>query len=232
MSGPRNLSTAFMYSWAQRPDTVVVDEPLYGFYLKHTGIQHPGRDETMQTMSCDLTEVSEQMKESDYGSPVVFFKHMAHHMIGVDYGLMRHFQNIFFIRDPKKVLASYTERIEQPTITDIGLAIQYELYQFALENHYPAIVIDSGELLKDPEKVLKQMCTVLDIPFYKQMLNWQAGARKEDGAWAKYWYKGVHQSTGFQKPSEKEIQLKPQVQAVYEEALPFYQALYQASIKA
>ena len=30
-SGPRNVSTALMYSFAQRSDTRVVDEPLYAY---------------------------------------------------------------------------------------------------------------------------------------------------------------------------------------------------------
>ena len=36
-SGPRNVSTALMYSFAQRSDTQVIDEPLYAHYLQHTG---------------------------------------------------------------------------------------------------------------------------------------------------------------------------------------------------
>jgi len=31
-SSPRNVSTALMYSFAQRLDTTVVDEPLYAYY--------------------------------------------------------------------------------------------------------------------------------------------------------------------------------------------------------
>ncbi|RMF66572.1 MAG: sulfotransferase family protein, partial [Calditrichaeota bacterium] len=45
LSGPRNVSTALMYSFAQREDTRVVDEPLYGYYLKLSGADHPGREE-------------------------------------------------------------------------------------------------------------------------------------------------------------------------------------------
>ncbi len=48
-SGPRNISTALMYSFAQREDTRVIDEPLYGHYLKVTGVLHPGRKEVIQT---------------------------------------------------------------------------------------------------------------------------------------------------------------------------------------
>ena len=35
-SGPRNISTALMYSFAQRDDTAVYDEPLYAHYLSKT----------------------------------------------------------------------------------------------------------------------------------------------------------------------------------------------------
>src|ERR1041384_4714581 len=40
-SGPRNISTAMMRSWGNRDDTFVCDEPLYAYYLKTTGLQHP-----------------------------------------------------------------------------------------------------------------------------------------------------------------------------------------------
>ena len=46
-SGPRNISTAMMRAWENRPDTVVVDEPLYAEYLARTGLDHPGRDEVL-----------------------------------------------------------------------------------------------------------------------------------------------------------------------------------------
>ena len=46
-SGPRNLSTALMRSFGNRPDTAVSDEPFYAHYLKATGIDHPGRDEIL-----------------------------------------------------------------------------------------------------------------------------------------------------------------------------------------
>ena len=42
-----------MYSFAQRSDTLVVDEPLYGHFLRVTGTIHPGRDEVLATVNCD-----------------------------------------------------------------------------------------------------------------------------------------------------------------------------------
>ena len=52
-SGPRNISTAMMRSWENRPDTVVVDEPLYAAYLARTGLDHPGREAVLAAQPTD-----------------------------------------------------------------------------------------------------------------------------------------------------------------------------------
>ena len=52
-SGPRNLSTALMRSFGNRPDCTVVDEPLYAAYLAATGLDHPGRDEVIASQPTD-----------------------------------------------------------------------------------------------------------------------------------------------------------------------------------
>lgn len=48
-SGPRNISTALMYAFAQRADTTVVDEPLYAHYLSTSDARryHPGAEEVI-----------------------------------------------------------------------------------------------------------------------------------------------------------------------------------------
>ena len=52
-SGPRNVSTALMYSFAQRADTRVVDEPLYAHYLRVSGADHPGREDVLRSLDQD-----------------------------------------------------------------------------------------------------------------------------------------------------------------------------------
>jgi hypothetical protein len=37
-SGPRNISTAMMRSFENRPDTAVIDEPFYAAFLAATAI--------------------------------------------------------------------------------------------------------------------------------------------------------------------------------------------------
>ena len=63
-SGPRNISTAMMRSWGNRPDTVVVDEPFYAFYLKETGTKHPGAEEVIAQGETDWRKVVEQCRRN------------------------------------------------------------------------------------------------------------------------------------------------------------------------
>ena len=55
-SGPRNISTAMMRAFENRPDTVVVDEPLYAAYLARTGIDHPAREAVIASQPTDLAD--------------------------------------------------------------------------------------------------------------------------------------------------------------------------------
>ena len=231
-SSPRNVSTALMYSWAQRPDTVVVDEPLYGHYLRVSGAAHPGREDILAYMECDAKKVIEKVMLGRYKQPIVFFKHMAHQTIELDTSFMAEMDNLFFIRDPKKIIASYNKVIKNPTLEDIGIKKQWELYRLAKEKGYSHLILDSGELLANPQRVLIHICLALGIPFYPEMLQWTAGARPEDGIWARYWYNSVHGSVGFERMKSEDAELSAAGQALYLEALPFYDELFMASVKA
>ena len=68
------------------------------------------------------------------------------------------------------------------------------------------------------------------IPFEEKMLNWKKGARQEDGIWAKYWYKNLHNSTGFLPYTEKEINLENSNLVLSEKCQPYYEFLTNKSI--
>jgi hypothetical protein len=221
-----------MYSWAQRPDTVVVDEPLYGYYLTHAKVAHPGTDEIIASMECDADRVISHVISGEYPRPVVFFKHMCHHMLDLNLSFMKELVNLFFIRDPAKIITSYAEVIQKPTLADIGIEIQSRQFEYALKNGFQTIVLDSAELLKNPEKVLTKLCAKIGIPFYPEMLTWPAGPRPEDGVWAKYWYEQVHQSTGFQKSGNNAAAVPEALKPVYIQAKEFYETMKPFSIKA
>ncbi|SNT25480.1 hypothetical protein SAMN05421640_2977 [Ekhidna lutea] len=226
ISGPRNISTALMYSFSQNPKVKVVDEPFYAYYLVHTGIDHPGREVTIRSMSADVRVVLGEIKAQENKHEIVFLKNMAHHHEGLDWSYLKSMHNVFLIRDPKQLIASFAQVIPNPTIQDIGLKHEADLLDFVMENgkHQP-IVIDSNDILGDPEKGLSNLCEVLGIPFENKMLSWEKGAIPEDGSWAKYWYRNVHNSTGFVKQKTSERPLPDHCKELYEEALPYYDKL-------
>lgn len=222
-----------MYAFAQRPDTTVVDEPLYAHYLTLTDspTDHPGAEEVLNTMENDGNTVIKEVLEAPYSTPIVLFKQMTHHLIHLDLSFLQKASNVLLIRDPNYIIASYA-KVSKPNMTDIGVAKQTELLDYLLETDRLDAVLDAHELLKAPQKVLTILCEKLDIPFYDSMLSWPNGARPEDGSWAKYWYENVQQSTGFKPFVAREIQLPADLQALAAACKPHYERLYQHAIKA
>lgn len=228
-SSPRNISTTLMYSFAQRSDTSVYDEPLYGYYLKSTNADqyHPGSDEILSSMNCDGESVIEEMLRTE-NKPVQFFKNMGHHLLNLDKSFTKEGYNVILTRDPKRMIASFSKVIENPTMKDIGYEDQLTLANYFKQNNIPFIVVDSKDILMDPSAKLKEICEFVKIPFEEQMLNWQKGARKEDGVWAKYWYENVHNSTGFLPYTDSSVDLSQTLLPLLRSANQFYGQLIES----
>lgn len=231
-SGPRNVSTALMYSFAQRHDTRVVDEPLYGHYLRVTGAKHPGRSEVLDAMNCDGNAVMRDLLEQQEDEPSrqLFLKHMAHHLIEIDTTFLRDTHNVFLVRDPWDMLPSLTVQLPDATLADTGLRRQWELFSRLAEMDRRAAVLDSRELLQHPREVLQKLCTHLRLEFDHCMLTWAAGPRSEDGIWAPHWYHAVHESIGFSK-----YQAKPEfpehLGPLLAQCKPWYDKLYKHALR-
>ena len=86
-------------------------------------------------------------------------------------------------------------------------------------------------MLTNPELMLIKLCNILEISFDKKMLEWEKGARKEDGIWANHWYKNVHNSTEFLAYKEKEIKLSVSNLALANRCKPYYDFLTDKSIQ-
>lgn len=232
-SGPRNVSTALMYSFAQRGDTRVVDEPLYGHFLRVTGTVHPGRDEVLAAVNCDGDAVMRELlaDEGEPGKDILFMKQMAHHLVDLDQGFLQVTSNIFLIRDPRQMLPSLTIQMPHATLADTGLETQWRLYCELTEHGQEPVVIDSRELLLDPRSVLQKLCAHLDVPYTDDMLGWPAGPRPEDGVWAPHWYHAVHESTGFSRYVEKK-EFPAKLEPLLAECKPWYDKLFAHAIRA
>jgi hypothetical protein len=199
-SGPRNISTAMMRAWGNRPDAVVIDEPLYAHYLHATGRQHPGRDEVIAAGPTDIAEaIARLIGPVPEGRAVFYQKHMTHHLLPhIDRGWLRQLTNCFLIRDPAEVLTSLVKHVPDLTLADTGFPQQAEIFDLVRgwTGRVPPVV-DAADVLRDPRRILTLLCEAVGVEFNDRMLCWEPGLRATDGVWARYWYKEVETTTGF-----------------------------------
>lgn len=231
-SGPRNVSTALMYAFAQRQDTWAIDEPFYGHYLRVSGAAHPGADEVMGAMECDAQRVISELILAPCERPVLFLKNMAHHLVGMDWDFLAHITNVLLIREPTEMLPSLAQTLAAPTLRDTAYKIQVELFEKLLTLGQTPPVLEARELLLNPGNILRQLCHQLDLPFDPAMLHWPAGPKLEDGVWAKYWYANVHRSTGFIPYKAKTEPFPDALKPLLDECQPYYDHLANYAIKA
>jgi hypothetical protein len=218
-----------MRAWENRPDTVVVDEPLYAFYLSSLpGLDHPGRDEVIAAQPASWQAVLSELASGPLpsGVTIAYAKHMTHHVLPqVDLAAFAPFRHAFLIRDPRSLLASYARVRSAPALDDLGLR-----QQVALLEEFGGPVIDSADLLAAPEAGLRALCAALDVPFSASMLSWPAGPRDSDGVWAPHWYESVWRSTGFTRVplargAQAQAPLPAALEPLAEECTPYYQRL-------
>ena len=229
-SGPRNISTAMMRAWGNRNDTIVIDEPFYAYYLKATGIEHPGADEMIATGETDWRKIVTHLTGPvPNGKQIFFQKQMTHHLLPeVDREWLAAVTNCFLIRDPGEVINSYIKKREDPALDDLGFVQQSEIFDFvrARRDVLPPVV-DSHDVLKNPERTLRLLCEAADVEFSKSMLSWAPGLRDTDGIWAKHWYGEVAKTTSFQPYQARHYELPAKFREVYERCRVSYEKLYQ-----
>lgn len=227
-SGPRNISTALMRAFENRPDCTVVDEPFYAYYLRETQLEHPGRDIVLKSQPNEACAViDEVMAPLNADVTVQYQKHMSHHILAdTPLDWMKGVQHCFLLREPAAMVASYVKSRADVCLEDMGI-LQLE----KLHNHTADItgtmplVIDSDDLLNNPAGMLSAICERLGIPFMDAMLSWPAGPRDTDGVWAPWWYKNVEKSTKFEMRKPFAGILPDSLQRIADAAQPAYERL-------
>ena len=216
-SGPRNLSTAMMYAFGNRPDFTVMDEPFYAAYLAATGLDHPMRAAVLAAQPTDPDAVARACA----AAPEVhsYQKHMAHHMLpGFPLGWAEGAVHLHLIRHPARVIASYGAKRGAATEADLGFGAQAALY-----DRLGGLVLDTSDLRANPRGMLGKLCAALALPWSDAMLSWPAGGHPADGVWAAHWYDAAHRSTGFGPPEgpPPEVDRPDLLRAAW----PFYAAM-------
>jgi hypothetical protein len=233
-SGPRNISTAMMRAWGNRPDTFVIDEPFYAYYLKATGKKHPGADEVIAAGEIDWRKVVACLTAPiPKGERIFFQKHMTHHLLTeVDRQWLGAVTNCFLIREPREVIASYIKKREDPALEDLGFTQQAEIFDL-VRDHANSIppVIDAKDVLENPERMLRLLCAAVGVEFSESMLSWPPGLRETDGIWARHWYTEVAKTTSFQpyRPASDEVPAR--LHETYERCCECYERLYQYRLR-
>ena len=230
-SGPRNISTALMRAWGNRPDTLVIDEPFYAYYLERTRKNHPGAGEVIAQGETDWRKVVARLSKDRLppGKRVFFQKQMTHHLLPeIDREWIVDLTNYFLIRDPREVILSYIKKNAGPILDDLGFEQQYEIFSFVSERTGTIpTVVDADDVLKNPERMLRLLCAAVGVPFDKAMLSWPPGLRETDGIWARHWYDAVARSTSFEPYKPRTGKIPDGMSEIHKHCQECYDKLYE-----
>ncbi len=225
-SGPRNLSSAMMYSFAQRADFEVLDEPFYGPYLRLTGLDHPMREAVLKAHAKDAAGVQTEILKPLQLGKHVYHKHMCQHMIdGIPRDFMADCVNVFLLRHPARVVPSFLKEYPDAEDSDVGYALQASLWEEVRTLGQTPVVLDSHDVRRDPDTALRALCDAIGLDWDPAMLSWPAGPKPYDGAWAPVWYGSLHRSTGFAPPETGWPDLSVRAKSMVDAAMPFYDAM-------
>ncbi|CAA2988324.1 branched-chain-amino-acid aminotransferase 1 [Olea europaea subsp. europaea] len=230
-SAPRSLSTSLMYSFAQRDDMEVLDEPLYANFLRVTGVERPYREELLSKMDSDGNKVVKEIIFGPGQKKYRYCKHIAKQRLpGLTDELLKKGKHFILIRNPLNILPSF-EKVVAPSFLELGLASLVSVYSELCELGKPPHIIDATALQENPEAALRGLCEDLNIPFQASMLKWEAGPKSVDGIWAPWWYNRVHNSTGFAPPRKYPSPFPSSLYDLLEQSLPFYNMLRHHELK-
>ena len=219
-----------MRAWDSRGDTFVCDEPFYAHYLAVSDVEHPGREEIIDTGDIDWRRVAEWLAGPVPGNRRIFYqKHMAHHLLpGMSGPWLDRLRHAFLLRDPEEMLISLARVMDRPGLMDTGLPQQVELFE-RVRGSSPGEtppVIDAHDVLENPAALLRKLCTELKVEFRVSMLSWNPGSRATDGVWSRFWYASVEASTEFRPYAPPNEPLPSSLSDLERECRRYYDELY------
>ena len=170
-SGPRNISTAMMRSFSSRSDTYVSDEPFYANYLMRTGIDHPGREEIIESYDTDYDSVISDLQNDIPDNKSIWYqKHMAQHIDPTDnLKWTNSFLNCLLIRNPNEVIPSFLQKSSIADSDALGYSQQLRLLQY---HDYKIPTVDAKDILLNPKSMLTKICSFFKIEFEKADFYW------------------------------------------------------------
>lgn len=175
-----------MYSFAQRNDTKVFDEPLYAHWLqRNPSIFRPYRAELCTAERVDGRKVLADIAQTT-DKKVVFLKHVSKQFVDLDdvdiYGPNN--KHVFLLRDPLEMIAAWDKVIdvhhEECSLETMGFPTLISLFSRIKKNTgAPPVVVNSSLLKQHPRAILSELCLRLGLDFQESMLSWPAGPKPD-----------------------------------------------------
>lgn len=231
-SGPRDIATGMLYSFAQRDDATVSDEPLFGYYLGFSGIEIPFRKQVLEKMEIDPVKIIDMLVNCDLNKEILFIKNKSDQAVGLQWDFMTSFDNVFLISHPKRMILSNDQEKEEQQLLDTCYEVQYHQILYLIQLGIEPIVIDSDDLIKNPDVILSSMCAKLGIPFQSKMLKWEKSEKEVESLPSRNWCKNMHNTSSFKDVDQLSGKLSIQQEELLEECLPFYERIQKYAIKA
>jgi sulfate adenylyltransferase len=220
---PRSISTAFERVFVERDDFEVLHEPFSASY-------YYGEDRLSDRFADaePKAEYSYERVLEDVFRPRehrVFLKDMAYQAKKVlSPEFASRFVNTFIVRDPKYVLVSLYEMWPDFTLEETGYEDLYRLFRYATDAGEDVAVVDAMTFSENPTGVLAAYCEHLEVPFRSGSLTWESGDVSEWDDW-EGWHEDAQSSTGIEPAERRDPELPEDLQAVYEQCLPYYYEL-------
>ena len=231
---PRSTSTAFEWMMRQRGDMTCFHEPFgEAWYQGENPLWPRATEDSVRTPGLTLEGVFETLKDAAAKGPVFSkdFPHYVEHMW--DEAFLANFRHSFLIRDPAKTITSMFHKWPEFLDVEVGFAEQRKLFDLLTERDgTPPPVIDSDDLLEDPERMVALWSEAVGIPYMPEALRWEPGARDEVSWWdGGSFHANLRDSDGLKPQSRSayvDIEQTPErVQELHARMKPHYERLYQ-----
>ncbi|CAG8837621.1 45073_t:CDS:2, partial [Gigaspora margarita] len=151
----------------------------------------------------------------------------------------------FLIRNPEKSIRSLYKAVNFIIDRSFnknagGLAQSKQIFDFLKDLNKQPIVIDSDDVINDPEGILKKYCELIGEEFKEEMIKWEAKSINEfrfkgtKNTLSELMVHNAENSTGFNKFTNKyeypEIEYPQIVYDAIAENKPYYDYLYKFKI--
>ena len=236
---PRSTSTAFEWMMRQRGDLTCFHEPFGMAWHQGPEARAPRpASADRQRPEATFKNIWNEIQEAAEKRPV-FVKEMPHHTDHLwNDAFLDRITHSFLIRDPVKVLASLYCSYQKAGMEDgftaheISFGPQQALFDLLRARGQTPPVLDSDDMLEDPDSMVHTYCNTIGIPFLRAALSWEPGAR-DDVLWYdgndEIWHASLRDSDGL-KPIPRQhmdpIDLPANLKSHFETFKGHYKTLY------